>query len=205
MIVDETMRAALTDNITNKFKINNDDIHHYIGILMYMSIYRYPNLKSYWAKNAFGPIQTCMPKSRFEAIKKYFSLSDESERTCQISRTSDNVILPGQPDLGASANIVVRLTQTVQSFKNHIIYFDNFYTSLPLMVYLRAKGSRLKRKLAADLAIRNPGPLLLHAAAVSAKKSNDKDTSIDVELLEAPEFDCDQSNNDSPSDDNDDL
>ncbi|KAL7732920.1 hypothetical protein ACLKA6_002736 [Drosophila palustris] len=45
-----------------------------------MSIYHYPNLKSYWAKNAFGPIQTCMPRSRFEAIKKYFSLSDESER-----------------------------------------------------------------------------------------------------------------------------
>ncbi|KAL7724216.1 hypothetical protein ACLKA6_020022 [Drosophila palustris] len=79
IIVDETMRAALTDNITNKFKINKDDIHHYIGILMYMSIYRYPNLKSYWAKNAFELIQTCMPRSRFEAIKKYFSLSDESE------------------------------------------------------------------------------------------------------------------------------
>ncbi|KAL7725610.1 hypothetical protein ACLKA6_008022 [Drosophila palustris] len=210
MIVDETMRAALTDNITNKFKINNDDIHHYIGILMYMSIYRYPNLKSYWAKNAFGPIQTCLPRSRFEAIKKYFSLSDESERIkkgeqgydplfrtrklvdCLNQRfdsvpkqprlcvdeqmcstkmnhhlrqympnkphkwgiklfvfcdsfgyayrfkiycgAGDNVILPGQPDLGASANIVVCLTQTVQSFKNHIIYFDNFYTSLPLMV-----------------------------------------------------------------------
>lgn len=52
----------------------------------------------------------------------------------------DNVILPGHPDLGTSANIVVRLTETVQSFKNHIIYFDNFYTSLPLLVYLRAKG-----------------------------------------------------------------
>ncbi|KAL7726058.1 hypothetical protein ACLKA6_008516 [Drosophila palustris] len=55
----------------------------------------------------------------------------------------------------------------------------------------------------ADLAIHNPAPYL-HEAAVSAKKSNDKDTSIEVELLEAPEFDCDQNNNDSPSDDSDD-
>jgi len=80
MIVDETLCAALTDDINNKFKINTDEMHHYIGILMFMSIYRYPNLKSYWGQNAFGPIQTCMTRSRFEAIKKYFSLRDERER-----------------------------------------------------------------------------------------------------------------------------
>ncbi|XP_051864255.1 piggyBac transposable element-derived protein 3-like [Drosophila albomicans] len=176
----------------------------------------YPNLKSYWGQNALGPIQTCMTRSRFEAIKKYFSLRDERERIkkgepgydplfrtrklvdclnkrfdsvpkyarlcvdeqmCSTkikhhlrqympnkplkwgiklfvlcdsfgyayrfeiySGAGDTVVLPGHPDLGASANIVVRLTQTVETFKNHIIYFDNFYTSLPLMVYLRAKG-----------------------------------------------------------------
>lgn len=38
------------------------------------------------------------------------------------------------------AHILIRLSQTVSNFKNHIIYFDNFYTSLPLMVYLRARG-----------------------------------------------------------------
>ncbi|XP_041450116.1 uncharacterized protein LOC121404527 [Drosophila obscura] len=38
MITEETMRAALTNNISNKFKINSNDIHRYIGILMYMSI-----------------------------------------------------------------------------------------------------------------------------------------------------------------------
>ncbi|XP_062141848.1 piggyBac transposable element-derived protein 1-like [Drosophila sulfurigaster albostrigata] len=216
LIVEDTMRAALTDNISNNFKITIDDIHHYIGILIYMSIYRYPNLRSYWGQNAFGPIQNCMTRHRFETIKKYLSLCDESQRIkkgqpgydplfrtrklvdylnqrfdsvpkqarlcvdeqmCSTkmkhhlrqympnkphkwgiklfvlcdsfgyayrfevySGAGDNVILPGHPDLGASANIVVRLTQSVQSFKNHIIYFDNFYTSLPLMVYLRAKG-----------------------------------------------------------------
>lgn len=77
MIVEETMRAALTDNITNQFKMNIDDIHHYVGILMYMSIYRYPNLKSYWGRNAFGPIKNCMTRGKFEAIKQYFSLRDE--------------------------------------------------------------------------------------------------------------------------------
>lgn len=36
--------------------------------------------------------------------------------------------------------MVIRLSQTIPEFKNHILYFDNFYTSLPLLVYLRSKG-----------------------------------------------------------------
>lgn len=52
----------------------------------------------------------------------------------------DNVVLPGQPDLGSTANVVVRLSQSIPNFAHHILYFDNFYTSLPLLVYLRARG-----------------------------------------------------------------
>lgn len=52
----------------------------------------------------------------------------------------DNVILPGCPDLGAAANVVVRLTQSVPDFAHHIVYFDNFYTSISLVVYLRSRG-----------------------------------------------------------------
>lgn len=52
----------------------------------------------------------------------------------------DNTVLPNMPDLGASANVVVRLVRTVPEFVHHIIYFDNYYTSIPLMVYLRSIG-----------------------------------------------------------------
>lgn len=216
MIVLETNRAAQTENISTTFKTDSDEIHHYIGILMYMSIYRYPNLESYWGKNAFPPIQTTMPVKKFMAIKKYLSFQDESQRirkgqpgydplfrirelaeefnkrfdsipktarlcvdeqmcstkikhhlrqylpnkphkwgvkffvSCDsqgyayrfeiYNGASDNVILPGAPDLGSTSNVVVRLSQTVPDFVHHIIYFDNFYTSLPLLVYLRARG-----------------------------------------------------------------
>lgn len=44
------------------------------------------------------------------------------------------------PDLGTLSNVVVRLTRNVPSNVNHIVYFDNFYTSLPLLVYLRSRG-----------------------------------------------------------------
>ena len=48
--------------------------------------------------------------------------------------------MPGHPGFGSTANVVVRLSQTVSDFVYHIIYFENSYTSLPLLVYLRARG-----------------------------------------------------------------
>lgn len=51
MIVEETNRAALTENINTKFTVTVDEMHHYIGILLYMSLYRYPSLRSFWGEN----------------------------------------------------------------------------------------------------------------------------------------------------------
>ncbi|CAF4862224.1 unnamed protein product [Pieris macdunnoughi] len=53
---------------------------------------------------------------------------------------SKNNILPGEPDLGESGNTVVRLARMVPRNVNHIIYFDNFYTSVPLVIYLAKEG-----------------------------------------------------------------
>lgn len=39
------------------------------------------------------------------------------------------------PVLGATGNVVVRLCKFLTT-KNHKIYFDNYYTLLPLLVYL---------------------------------------------------------------------
>lgn len=44
--------------------------------------------------------------------------------------------LPGEPDLGATGNVVVRLCRIVPPNKRHIVYFDNYYTSVPLVTYL---------------------------------------------------------------------
>ena len=48
--------------------------------------------------------------------------------------------LEAEPDLQPSANIVVRLVREVPRFQNYIIYFDNYYTTVPLLVYLRTQG-----------------------------------------------------------------
>lgn len=49
-------------------------------------------------------------------------------------------MLPGMPDLGACSNVVVRLSQSIPDMQNYIVYFDNFYTSVGLLVYLRSRG-----------------------------------------------------------------
>lgn len=52
----------------------------------------------------------------------------------------DNVIIENVPDLGASSNVVTRLSAKIPDNANHILYFDNFYTSLGLLIYLRSRG-----------------------------------------------------------------
>lgn len=216
LIAEETNRSALDENINTIFRTSGEEIRRYLGCLIYMSVFSYPNLDSYWGKNAFEPIRKCMSLKRFTTIKKYLSFQDESqrkkkgelgydplfrirtlsnklnERFDSIPKTArlcvdeqmcstktkhhlrqympnkphkwgvklfvlcdshgyayrfevyngagDNVILPDTPDLGATSNIVIRLSQTIPDFVHHILYFDNLYTSMPLLVYLRARG-----------------------------------------------------------------
>lgn len=48
--------------------------------------------------------------------------------------------LPGEPDLGACANTVVRLARTIPRNLNHKLYFDNYFSTLQLLSYLQKEG-----------------------------------------------------------------
>ncbi|GBO18512.1 PiggyBac transposable element-derived protein 2 [Araneus ventricosus] len=48
--------------------------------------------------------------------------------------------LPTEPDLGASSNVVVKLTRDIPKNMNHKLYFDNYYSCVPLLVYLHKQG-----------------------------------------------------------------
>lgn len=200
IVVEETNRCALSQDTNTSFSVKIDDIYHYIGIQLFMSVYRYPNLESYWGKNAFEPIRSTMTLRRFGLIKKYLCFQDENDqikknqpeydplirmrpfatqlndRFDSVPKTArlcvdevpikshklklfvlcdssgyvyrfetyngaeDSMVPIGCPDIGSSANVVVRLTQTVPDMANHILYFDKSHTSLPLLVYLLARG-----------------------------------------------------------------
>lgn len=215
-IVEQTNLYSAQKNISTTFSTTNSEIRKYIGILFYMSVFRYPNVRSYWGEYAFQMIQDTMSRNRFDLIRSNLHFNDNdklpdknapdydrlykirpivdhfnnrfqsipmTQRLCvdeQMCATKmrtflrqylpdkphkwgiklfllcdsfgfcynfeiycgagDNVVLTDTPDLGASANVVVRLSRNVPDFKNHVIYFDNYYTSLPLLVYLKSRG-----------------------------------------------------------------
>ncbi|KAG5879039.1 hypothetical protein JTB14_035462 [Gonioctena quinquepunctata] len=51
-----------------------------------------------------------------------------------------NTLPDGAPDLGVSGNVVTRLTSTVPRNKNHKVFFDNWFNSPLLQVYLTKIG-----------------------------------------------------------------
>lgn len=48
--------------------------------------------------------------------------------------------VPGQLDIGASGNIVLKLRQVIRPSVNHLLYFDNWFSSLKLFVVLAKMG-----------------------------------------------------------------
>ena len=48
--------------------------------------------------------------------------------------------VPGEPDLGASSNTVLHLARSIPEGKNQLLYFDNWFSSIPLAVHLAKKN-----------------------------------------------------------------
>ena len=46
----------------------------------------------------------------------------------------------GEPNLQSTANIAIRLIRGVPQYQNFVIYFDNIYATVPLIVNLRTQG-----------------------------------------------------------------
>lgn len=78
---------------------------------------------------------------------KFFMFCDVSglAHKFEIYTGSENLpffgnTLPSEPDLEASANVIVRLTREVPKHINHRIYFNNHYTTIELINYLNKNG-----------------------------------------------------------------
>lgn len=53
----------------------------------------------------------------------------------QTNKMPDNC-----PSLSTSSNMVIKMAQTIPRQKNYKLFFDNWFTSLPLMIYLHKEG-----------------------------------------------------------------
>lgn len=216
-IVTQTNLYVMQKDLNNKIIYTVSDIKKFFGILLFMSVQKFQNTRSYWSP-AFGysPVSSTMPVNKFEKIKlslhfqnnenhkpvghadhdrlfkirpviehlkakfstipmeqrlsvdeqmcatkvahflkqylpnkphkwgfKFYVLCDLSgyAHTFELYSGQENTGRPeGEPDLGATGNVVIRLLRGVPRHQNHIIYFDNFYTSLPLVHHLAKQG-----------------------------------------------------------------
>lgn len=58
---------------------------------------------------------------------------------CYTGR-SDNTLVDGEEDCAASGNVVIQLSRAIPTNVNHKVYFDNYFTSPDLQLYLAKKG-----------------------------------------------------------------
>lgn len=58
----------------------------------------------------------------------------------EVYTGADEIFLPNEPNLGAAGNTVMRLCRILPDGKNYKLYFDNYYSSIPLAVYLYHRG-----------------------------------------------------------------
>ncbi|CAG9577512.1 unnamed protein product [Danaus chrysippus] len=83
------------------------------------------------------------PKKPHKWGYKIFVLSGVSGFAYKIEPETgaENVVLPDEPDLGASSNVVVRMARGIPRHQNYQLYFDNYFTSLALLEYLAKEAA----------------------------------------------------------------
>jgi hypothetical protein len=193
-------------------QVTRSEIEQFIGIALYMSIFRLPNCRSYWSPEfRVDKIASVMTNNKFEELKRFIhfndnTLPDNSDKLKKVrplidllvrqfrsvtmeenlsideqmvpfkgrssikqynpkkphkwgykiyvlsgisgfaydfeiySGKQDNILLPEEVDCGASGNVVVRLSRSIPSNVNYKVYFDNYFNSPELQLFLAKKG-----------------------------------------------------------------
>lgn len=78
-ITNQTNLYAKKRNAKTTFTVDMIELKKYIGILVFMSVYKYPNERSYWGRYGFDLIRSAMTVNRFEEISRYIHFADGSK------------------------------------------------------------------------------------------------------------------------------
>ena len=82
-----------------------------------------------------------LPKKNHKWGYKIFVLCDTKGIVYNFEIYSGRINpVAGYEDLGASSNIVIQLAQVIQKQQNFLLYFDNWFTSLKLLIQLAKDG-----------------------------------------------------------------
>ena len=69
-IVDQTNLYIMQKDTNSKITYTALDIKKFFGILLFMSVQRFPNTRSYWSPAfGYGPVLSTMPVNKFERMK----------------------------------------------------------------------------------------------------------------------------------------
>ncbi|KAL4101133.1 hypothetical protein QTP88_021153 [Uroleucon formosanum] len=208
----EKIRSNLhfNDNLLTSTGPNRDKIHKIRPVIetlkkRFSSIPIEENLavdEQICSTKARSSLKVYMPNKPYKWGYKYFVLSGASGfaynlEFCTGQENNSELRKTSEPDLGASANVVVRLARVIPINLRHKLFFDNYYTTLPLLVYLKKRNilssgtvrrNRLKNVMLPDDSLLMKKPRGTTAHCVSKVRGVDivavtwKDTKI-VSLL----------------------
>lgn len=88
-------------------------------------------------------LKTYNPKKPHKWGYKMYVLSGVSGFTSNFelcNSKADINLLPGEPNLGAASNIIVRLCRPIPRNVNHKVYYDNYFSGIHLLAYLEKLG-----------------------------------------------------------------
>lgn len=92
------------------------------------------------ATKARHHLKQYMPMKPHKWGFKFFVMSGSSGFVYALEMYAGSEKQQNNNDLGVTANVVLRLCQNVPKHKNYKVYFDNYYTSIPLMTELSSHG-----------------------------------------------------------------
>ncbi|KAH8022767.1 hypothetical protein HPB51_005065 [Rhipicephalus microplus] len=113
-IVEQSNVFATQKNPNKGLAMSRDELDQFLGTVTFMSICRLPRSRLYWAAESRVPTVADTMSRRIDAV-------------------------PGEPDIGATGNIVLKLSQNIQPGLNHLLFCDNWFTPLKLFSSLSKK------------------------------------------------------------------
>lgn len=70
----------------------------------------------------------------------FYAIQMDTATTSKYTQGRKLALFTMKKNLGASSNVVVRLARTIPSNCGHKLFFDNYYTSIPLIIYLKKRS-----------------------------------------------------------------
>lgn len=100
--------------------------------------------KVYQSMNSFAPLKqevtsnSTYPESLISGDINFFVLCGVNgfAYNFEIYTGEEHKCEEGELDFGAAANVVILLSRIIPTHVYHKVYFDNYYTSVPLVSYM---------------------------------------------------------------------